>query len=322
MGLKFFDFKNSLEAGCKYSVFLMEGEDAFFRERGLDLLKDRYVSEPALNLAVFDGAGVNAKELYSSVTGYPFMSKKRLTVIREFYPDKNILKELGGYLENPPGDSMLVILNEKPSESLKKFQSVCVVDCGRAEPALLIKWIRAECAKYDVVIEGDAARKIAEYCLSDMTRIKNETHKLVSYAGKHGVLKSEAVDALVSRDTEYKIYEMTDYIGKKKHDSALSVVKDLLSKGETPQRLLVSIYNYFRRLLHVVIADAADTELASMLGIKEFAVKKTREQARLFKVHSLKKAVDELCDADYAIKSGRTDVNDAFWLSLFAIMAE
>lgn len=323
MVLKFLEFKNSLENGCNHSVFLMEGEDVYFRERALFLLKNKYVTEPTLNLAIYDGSSVNAKELFSSVTGYPFMSEKRITAVREFYPDKNFLKsEIKDYLDNPPSDSLLVILNEKPCEALKKFESVCVVDCGKADTALLVKWMRAECAKFGAVIEGEAAQKVVEYCLSDMTRIENETHKLACYAGKGGVIKTETVDALVARDTEYKIYEMTDYIGRKKHDLALTVVKDLLSKGETPQRLLVSIYNYFRRLLHVSIADATDAELASMLGIKEFAIRKTKEQAKLFKIRSLKKAVDTLTDADYGIKSGNADMNEALWLSIFGIMSE
>ncbi len=321
--MKFLDFKNGLEQGLKYSVFLMEGEDAYFREKGLNLLKSKFISELTLNYTCFDGAGLNVKELYSSLTAYPFMSKKRLTAVREFYPDKNALNgDLKDYLNNPPSDSLFVILNEKPCEALKKFDNVCVVDCKKADVSLLVRWMRGECARYNVVIEGEAAQKVAEYCLSDMTRIENETNKLACYVGSGGVIKVADVDALVSRDTEYKIYEMTDHIGKKKHDLALSVVKEMLSKGETPQRLLLSVYNYFRRLLHVAISSANDTEIAKMLDIKEFAVKKAKEQAKLFKVRSLKTAVDKLTDFDYKIKSGLVDMTEALWLSIFSIMSE
>lgn len=321
--MKYLEFKNSLDKGLNSCIFLLEGEDAYFREKGLSLLKNKYVSEPTLNYVCFEGSGLNVKELYASLTAYPFMSEKRLTAVREFYPDKNALKgELKDYLDNPSSDSLLVILNEKPCDALKKFGGVTVVECGKADVSLLVKWMRGECAKYNVVVESEAAQKIAEYCLSDMTRIENETHKLACYVGSGGVVKTADVDALVARDTEYKIYEMTDYIGKRKFDMALSVVKDMLSKGETPQRLLSSIYNYFRRLLHVSISSLTDAEMATMLGIKEFAVKKAKDQAKQFKVRSLKNAVDRIADCDYNIKSGNIDAFEGLWLSVFSIMVD
>ena len=60
---------------------------------------------------------------------------------------------------------------------------------------------------------------------------------------------------MVARDTEYKVYEMTDYIAKRKFDMALTVIKDMMSKGETAQRILTAVYNYYRRLLHCAISN-------------------------------------------------------------------
>ncbi len=321
--MKYLEFKNGLEQGLEYAVYLFEGEDAYFREKGLELIKNKFVSEPSLNYVRFDGAGINLKELYASLTAYPFLSKKRLTVVREFYPDKNAVNGiLKDFFDNPPTDGIFVVLNEKPCETLKKTPTVCVVECKKADVSVLVRWMRGECAKYGVSIDGEAAQKVAEYCLSDMTRIENEINKLTCYVGVGGRVTVSAVDELVSKDTEYKIYEMTDYIGKKRHDEALAVVKEMLSKGETPQRLLLGIYNYFRRLLHVAIANGTDEEKSKMLGVKEYAVKKAKEQAKLFNVRKIKKAVDMLSDFDFKIKSGTADMTDALWLSVFSIMSE
>lgn len=57
-----------------------------------------------------------------------------------------------------------------------------------------------------------------------------------------------------------------------------------------------------------------------LLGIKEYAVKKTREQAKTFKKKSLKKAVDFLCECDYGSKSGKTSFEDALTVALFEIL--
>lgn len=318
--MKYVEFKNKLEDGQAFSVYLFEGEDAFFRERGLSLLKSRFVSEPELNLVTLD-SDAEVGEIISSLEGYPFLSEKRMTVIREFYPKQEAFKRgLKGYLESPFDSSLLVILNEKPHEPLKKFSSVCVVDCGKADSALLIKWIRGECGRASVAIDGETAKLLSEYCSSDMTRIENETQKLIAHAGEGGTVTKDDLEQMVTKDTEYKIYEMTDFIAKSKFDSALTVIKDMMAKGETSQRIIVAIYYYFRKLLHVAISDKSTAELAKLLGMQEFAVRKTKEQAARFKKKALKSAVDALTDLDYKIKSGLIDADDGMYLTVFKIM--
>lgn len=320
--LKYTEFKNGLESGEAFSVYLFEGEDTYFRERGLSLLKNKFVTEPSLNFTCL-GADVELSELLTSLEGFPFMSEKRLTVVREFYPKSDFFKSgLKEYLENPSPTSVLAILNEKPCESLKKFSSVSVVECNKQDVSLLVKWIKAECGRAGVAIDGETAKNLAEYCLSDMTRIETETNKLISYVGNGGMIDKVVLDEMVARDTEYKIYELTDYIAKKKFDLALSVIRDMLSKGETMQRIIVSVYNYYRRLLLTAISDKTVAELAVAFGIKEYAARKTKEQSSMFLKRSLKSAVDALTEADYRTKSGLNDADEMAWLTIFKIMTE
>ena len=319
--MRFNELKNSLDGGEIFSVYLLEGEDAYFRGRALDLLKNTLVTEPYLNVATFDGEGAVSGEAIASLSSMPILSERRMTVIKEFYPKADGIK--GGvraFLENPNKGAVLVIVNEKPCDALKKFSSVCVVTCDTADVSLIVRWIKATAGNAGVSVSGEVCSKIAEYCLSDMTRVKTETEKLIAYAGNGGEITEDAVNLLVYRDAEYKIYEMTDYIAKKKFDLAVSVIFDMLGKGETSGRIISAIYNYFRRLLFIAISDKPNAETAALLGIKEFAVKKAKEQASAFKVRALKNAVDRLSDADFMTKSGRADIDDSLWINLFEIM--
>lgn len=319
--MNYVDFKNDIENGKTFSIYLFEGEDAFFRERGLSLVKKVMVSEPQLNFVSFEGDKLNEKEVVSSLTAYPFLSLKRVTVIREYYPKSNAIpKAIKDYLENPNEDSVLVIVNEKSCDSLKKFEAVCVVDCKKADAYKISQHVKAKCGLAGVAIDMETAKLIAEYCLCDMTRVDNETEKLIAYALQKKVITKQDVEGLVVQDTEYKIFTLTDFIAKKDFNNALKVIYEMLEKGETLQRLLISVYNYFKRLLHVAISDKTDAQLAEILSIKEFAVKKARTQAKGFKKKSLKNAVDMLADTDYLIKSGKVDAEDRIWHNLFSII--
>ena len=319
--MKFTEFKKGLSEGKKFPVYIIEGEDAYFRESAVSVLKSALVSEPELNLSVFDGAGLDPDKFSSALYSYPFMSESRLTVVREFYPKADFFKKrLKDFAEHPPEGSVLAVVNEKPSETLKKFTAACTVDCGKADISVIVKWIKAKCLSEGAEAEDAAARLLAEFCLSDMTRVKSETEKLIAFKGKGKTITAEDVKENVSRGTDYKIYEMTEALGKKNPAAALETVKDLLSKGETPQRLIVYMYNYFRRLLHISIANGSLSDKARLLGVKEYAAKKSAEQARLFSKRALKSAVDALADADFCIKSGKAEESEMFWITLFKIM--
>ncbi len=320
--MKYIEFKNELENDKEYPVYLFEGEDAFFRESGVALLKNKFVAQPELNFVNLD-IEFDIGQLIASLEGYPFMSKKRMTLVREFYPKQERFNEgLKNYLENPFNESLLVIVNEKSSDNFKKFSNVCVVDCSKVDISLLIRWIKGKCKSFNVEIDGETAKSLSEFCLCDMTRIKTETEKLISYVGDGGTITLKDIEQMVSKDLEYKIYELTDYIAKKNFEEALAVIKDMISKGEQSTRLLSYIYNYFRKLLHVAISDMRIEEMAKSFAVKEYAIKKMKEQSEMFKKRSLKNAVDTLCDADYKIKSGLADAEDYSYLTIFKIMTE
>lgn len=320
--MKYSEFRNQLNDGKEFSVYLFEGEEVYFHEKGLALLRDKFLSNPELNYVSFDG-NYNAEDIASSVMGFPFMSKKRITVVKEFYPDSKSLKGgLKDYFENPLEDSILVILNKEECDALKKFSCVCHVECEKADTYTLTKWIKAEFMNRNIEIESEVSKTLSEYCLSDMVRIENEIEKLSAYAQDKGKIVDLDVESMVYRDSEYKIYEMTDHIGKKQFDKALVVLKEMMDKGEPAQKLLISIQNYFRRLLLVLISDLDVGALSKSLGIKEFAVSKAKAQAKMFKPRALKRAYDALMDADYKIKSGYKDAYDALYINVFKIMTE
>jgi DNA polymerase-3 subunit delta len=199
---------------------------------------------------------------------------------------------------------------------------VQVIECDKADLSLIARWVKAECANAGILIDLESARLIGEYCQQDMLRVQNETQKLCAYALDKGEITLMDVTEMVNRDVEYKIYEMTDYIGRKNFDKALLVITEMIGKGEPHQKIITSVYNYFRRLLHVAISDLTELELAKEFGVKDFAVRKMKTQAGYFKKKALKTAVDILVDSDYRVKSGLSSADDEMWLTIFKIMTE
>ncbi len=320
--MKFTELKMEIEGGKVSPVYILVGEDAFFRERTINLLLDKLVNEPSINFTKFESKDLDIDEALSALSIYPFMSEKRVVLVEEFYPTKEQASKLKGFLDSPPDYSVLVIANEKENASLKSLPFINIIDCGKADSTTIVKWIKGTALESGVEIEFESAKLLADYCLFDMTRVKTETEKLLAYVGYDGKISNEIIENMISKDTDYKIYEMTDCIGKKDFAGALEIITDLLKKEDNALGIISGVYRHFRRLLHVAISGQDNGMLAKNFGVKEYAVEKMRIQAKKFKIKNLKKAVDMLIDADYKIKSGEKNIVGATWGSIFEIMTE
>lgn len=290
--MKYVDFKKFTDENGAQPIYLFEGEEAYFREKGEALLKARYLQEATLDYAAFDGGalkGDKLKALVDAVNCFPFVSEKRIVRVTEFYPsDKDFdfyLKEL---FDNPPVNSILLIVNggkgKAGTASLAKKPNVTFVDCARSDEETIKKWIFVTCKRAGVYADGVTCGKLANYCVYDMARIAKETEKLLGYCEAKGIdrLTDEVVDGLVYPDAEYKIYELANALARRNYSVYARVVKDLSTRGFNETMLLSSLASYFKGLYETSLCRGGDKEVAAALGIKEYAARKNREQAAKF----------------------------------------
>ena len=312
--MKYVDFKKFTDENGAQSIYLFEGEEGYFRERGETLLKARFLQEQTLDYISFDGVSLKGDkilEIVEALNAFPFMSERRIVRVSEFYPTE---KEYETYLkktfENPPTSGMLLIVNgAKPKmggATLSKKPNVTHIDCGKADEETIKKWIYLTCKKEGVYADGVTCGKLALYCNLDMARIAKETEKLLSYceAEKIQRLSDELVDSLVYPDAEYKLYELTNALARKNYGAFMKILNELAVKGYNELSLLSSLASYFKGLYEVLNMKGSDGEIANALGIKEYAVKKNREQAVKFQKGELLRVYNGVYQAISDVKCG------------------
>lgn len=283
--MKFVLFKNSLKEGAA-PIYLFDGEEEYFKERGEEMLKERFLGEPSLNYSAFHGEtlkGAALTSLVAAAQSFPFMSEKRIVKVTDFYPtEKEYETYLKGYFENPSADTILLIVNSsrpKGKFDLKKMPNVTYVDCGKADEETVLRWIYTQFRRAGVRADTDCCERVMHYCLGDMSRIAGETEKLIAYAGQGGAVSPEDVDAVVYKDAEYKTYEMTGAFGAGNYAKFLSVQRELMEKGADEGAVLNALCAYLRSLLEILLLKKSDAETARALGMNEYAVKMSRRQA-------------------------------------------
>ncbi len=292
--MKYVDFKKFTDENGAMPIYLFEGEEGYFRDKGEALLKARFLQEPTMDYVSFDGSALKGDKLKSvsdALNCFPFISERRVVRITEFYPSEKdwdfYLKDL---FENPPKDGLLMIVNSaKPKTTtgqavLAKKPNVTYVDCSRSDEETIKKWIYLTCKKAGVYADGITCGKLASYCIFDMSRIAKETEKLLTYCEVKGEnrLTDELVDMLVYPDSDYKIYELANAIARKNYSAFMKISKDLSTQGYNENALLSALVSYFKGLYETSLCQGSDKEVAAALGIKEYAARKNREQAAKF----------------------------------------
>jgi DNA polymerase III delta subunit len=136
--------------------------------------------------------------------------------------------------------------------------------------------------------------------------VANETEKLLIYCAAKGInrLTDEIVDETVYADSEYKIYELANAVSRKDYGGYVRILGDLSGKGFDEIALLNSLCAYFKGLYEVSLSRGSDRDIAAELGMKEYAVRKNREQAAKFKKGALLEYYEAIYGAISGIKCG------------------
>ncbi len=307
--LKFTALKNSIREGAS-PVYLLEGEEGYFCDKGAEMLKSAFVQHPELDYSTFPTPvkGEAAKRLLSDVYSYPFLSEKRMVRLNEFYPTEKEYERIKDIFESPSPTSVVLIVNRlKPKAGgcdLKKKPNVAYVDCSGAAEEDVLKWIYITFKRAGVAADTSVCSQIASYCSMKMTRVACETEKLIAYAGEGGKIDARTVDELVFQDSDYKLYELTGAVARKNYSKFVSIMKEMMTKGFDEMSFLSSLGFYYKKLSDVLLCPLSDRETAKLLSVKEYAVKKDREQAARIGKQALFAYTDVFYSAVADIKSG------------------
>ena len=315
--MKFTQLKDDIKEGAR-PIYLIEGDDAYFRAKAEEQIKSAFLQMPELNFTWFDGAqykGAALSDVASALTVFPFMADKRVVKISDFYiTDAEYDKYFKALFENFPETTVLIIVNAagKKGVDLKRKKCVTYVDCNKADREAVAKWAYLTMKRAGVSSTVEACEAVADYCLCDMARVSMEVEKLIEYAAACGKVSKEEVDNLVYKDADYRVYQMTGAVARKDYATFAEISYDLLSKGYDQNALISSLLNYFKNLLTSISSDLPAHEVAENLKMSDYVFGKTRQQASAIGKDRLIAFINSLYSLSSRFKSGQITANGAF----------
>ncbi|MDR1801179.1 MAG: DNA polymerase III subunit delta [Lachnospiraceae bacterium] len=309
-----------IKSGNLKHLYLLYGEESYLRRQFLDKLISAILPEKdSPNVSVFEAKDAKPIEIMDMAMTMPFFSDRRLIVLKDtgFFKsagDKD-RQRLTEFLSKELPDYLYVLFSEDEIDKRGKIykgvsKTGTAVDFARQDEKTLGKWIRSRARQNKIEISERVCDRLILVVGNDMSTIACECEKLFAYVGEGTTINEEDITAVCTPTLQNRIFEMLEAATDGNRSKALSYYEDLLSLREAPVKILSMLGREYRLLLEtkaMAQEGYGQQEIASKLKIHPFAAGKYRLRQRNLSFEYLKESLNEVAEADEAIKTGMID---------------
>ena len=328
--MKIEDLEKELKTGNLRGLYLLYGEETFLLENCLKSIKKLFGEMiNGINYILIDDTNIN--EIISDLETPAFGYEKKLIIAKNtglFKKDlkkkskndnSNLKEKLNTYIKEnieQINETVVLVFVEETAEKCELLSSIekqgAVCNFEYQKPYQIQNRLKAIINAYKVNVEMSTLTYLIECCGTDMQELINETRKLIEFTGEGNTITKDAIDKLAIKKMESIIFDLTDSLGKKNTKQAIEVLRNLVLSKEPLQKILITLYNHFKKIYLTKLAIAQDKDVTSYLDLKPnqaFLTNKYKAQASYFKLKELRKILQEFCDLDYKYKIGLIDLN-------------
>jgi len=298
----------------KPNLVLMSGEDTFSLLEEVKRWKDAFVEKHGdSDLEELDGESCRIEQIISSISTTPFLSEKRLVILRNFLsgrkPDE--ANALIPALEKLPETSILVLAElkdpDKRTSIFKKLSSLATNRLFlRPKGALLTTWVQRRALLGGAACSPDAATYLITLLGDNLFTLESEIQKLTLFAQGQAITPA-MIDELVTRNIQKSIFTMTDQLARKDFSGVLTTVRQLQEQGEEAAYIFSMIVRQFRLMLEMrALAEEnlPPAMIARKMEVHPFVVQNTLRFAKNFTAAEMKSALQKFLIIDRRLKTG------------------
>ena len=326
--MKVEELEKELKQGNLRSLYLLYGEEKFLLETSLKTIVKIFGEKiEGINYIKLDETNVG--KIISDIETPAFGYEKKLIVVKNANifkkdlkkkTDNSELKErINNYIKenmDTINESIVLVFIEDIVEKCELLSTIekngITCNFEPQKPFEIQKRLISIAKAYKVNIDSNTVSYFIECCGTDMQELINELRKLIEYAGENGTITKQDIDLLSIKKMESIIFDLTDSLGKKDTKKAIDVLRGLVLAKEPLQKILITLYNHFKKLYLTKLALNSNKDIVSSLDLKPnqtFLANKYKAQSGYFKLEELRNILQKLSDLDYNYKIGLIDLN-------------
>jgi DNA polymerase-3 subunit delta len=298
-------------------VYLIYGDEELLLERAVRRLRERLskVADLDFNFDVFDGESARVDEILAAANTLPFMSERRLVVVRDAdRMPSAALNAFADYASNPSEQTVLVLVAKRIAKNTRLYKAI--EKTGQA-----FEWAKPKRGEYPVEVtkmfaargrkvSPDAAEVLVRAVGRDLRRLESEVEKIVAYCGDRTSLSAEDLEMVMAFVAPASVFDLTDALGARDCAIALRLVAVLAGQGESVHGLHAMAVRHVRSLLAArALLDRGMPTSALMreLAMPDWQARKVAQQAQRFATPELVGALAGLAAAEFEMKTSRSE---------------
>jgi DNA polymerase-3 subunit delta len=258
-------FLTAAERGQPPPLALLHGSDDQLLDDALGFVTRGLfadASELALGREVLEGDEASVETVVRSAMTLPFMTRRRLVVVRraQALPARGG-EALGAYTRDPnPSTCLLLVASEPLAASRERradhwllgaLPAAAIVALPLRKGRGMVDWLKQRAGTDGLTVTDEAARLLVQWVGEDGARLLGEARKAALMGGpdNHRVGEAE-VTAVVGEHAVRDVFELTNAVERGNLSQALPLLDRLLATEE-PMRLLALLTRNLRIALTV-----------------------------------------------------------------------
>jgi len=306
-----------------YPIYVIFGKD---HRRSIDKLQeiiDHVLdgADPQTSLNIYEGPDVAARDIFDELRTIPFLSPRRVVVIKQADPFiTKYRQQLENYLENPSSTGVLVLQTESFPKNTRLARLVGKIGQALAfepfKPRELVNYLIKYSAQTSrLTLTQPGAMLLVELAGDDCDLCLGEVDKIISYladapADKRKITPA-VVESVVANNRQYNVFNIIDAMLADDTAAALSWLDRMLEQDRNAQFTAVGAFAWnFRRLYNARLLlqqKVTEEKIKQQLHIWSKPDQFMR-QVKQITIPQIASVIQELLNIDLESKTGGSSV--------------
>lgn len=302
----------------------LTGTNDFTRSAELNGLITDFIREHGdMALERLDGEEANYERIRESIESLPFLTARKLVVLREPSKQKNFAEKIDELLGAVAETTEIVIIEPKLDKRLNYYKTLKkrteFREFNELDSNDLIKWAVGYAKNQGATLNSNDARFLIERVGANQQLLNNELDKLSLFNPK---ISRETIEVMTESAPQSTIFELLDaaFVGDKKR--ALKIYDEQRLLKVEPQKIISMLAWQLHVLALIKTADErTPDQIAREAKLNPFVIRKSFNVVRHLTLVELKKQVNNLLTIDTRLKNESIDADEALRFFLLTLSA-
>lgn len=303
-------------------IVTITGSNDFARKAELKkLLADFLREHDEMAVERLDGEEATAEQMQAAVQSLPFLTTRKLVILREPGKQKAWAEKFDDILEQVADTTDLILVEPKLDKRLSYYKTLKKKtdfrEFGDMDAHGLVQWATQYAKEKGGTLTAADARLLVDRLGASQQLLQSELDKVLAY---DSTITKTSIELLVEPLPQSTVFELLDAAFQGKTTRAFELYREQRALKVEPQAIIAMLAWQLHVLATVKAAGSrSPEEIAKTAKLNPFVVRKTLALARNLSPTQVKTMVADLLALDIRLKSVTIDADEALQLYLLKL---